>query len=105
MPDRYTGDKSVAQRIADRLKNSGDDKSWPATHSVETQPTRTFTNVHRAAQQQNATRSGQPRGSAPQSVGVGGGFFTSSDEEWQRSYGPKPKGGPALSDFAMKRKR
>jgi hypothetical protein len=88
MPDRYTDDRSVAQRIADRLKNSGDDKSWPATHTVETQPTRTFTNIHRAAQQQNATRSGQPKGSSPQSVGVGETFLGGmSEDAFNKTYG------------------
>jgi hypothetical protein len=88
MPDKYIGDKSVAQRIADRLKNSGQDKSWPATHTTETQPTRTFTNVHRAAQQQNATRSGQPKGSHPEGVGVGETFLGGmSEDAFNKQYG------------------
>jgi hypothetical protein len=89
MPDQYIG-KTPEQRLRDRLKNSGDNKEWPATHSVETQPTRTYTNIHRAAQQQNATIKGQPRGSHPEAVGIGT-FFTSSEEDFQKNYGTKPK--------------
>jgi hypothetical protein len=104
MPEQYIG-KTPEQRLRDRLRNSGDDKSWPASHSVETQPTRTYTNIHKSAMQQNATRSGQPRGSHPEAVGVGGGFFTSDNAEFERQYGAKPRGGPALSDVMLRRKR
>jgi hypothetical protein len=54
MPDQYNDGKSPEQRLRDRLRNSGDDKTWPATTLLETNPTRTFTNIHRSAMQQNA---------------------------------------------------
>jgi hypothetical protein len=91
MPDVYHG-KTPEQRLRDRLRNSGDDKSWPAAHTVETQPTRTFTNVHRTgATQQNATVSGQPKGSHPEAAGIGT-FFSSSDEDFARTYSVGKRG-------------
>jgi hypothetical protein len=92
MPDVYKDGKSPEQRLRDRLRNSGDIKEWPATGGLlETNPTRTFTNIYKSSTQQSSTIAGQPRGSNPRAVGVGGGFFTSNDEAWQRDFG-KPKG-------------
>jgi hypothetical protein len=103
MPDQYSGDKSPEQRLKDRLRNSGSDPQWPATGLLETNPTRTITNIHRASMQQNATVSGQPRGSNPRDVGVGG-FFTSDNDAWQKDYG-EPKAGLRLSGSLFRPKR
>jgi hypothetical protein len=48
---------------------------------------------------------GQPRGSHPEAVGVGGGFFTSDNQAWQKQYGEKPKAGLQLSGALFRPKR
>jgi hypothetical protein len=53
--------------------------------------------------QQSSTIAGQPKGSNPREVGIGGGFFTSDEAEFERQYGAKPKA--ALSDGLLRRKR
>jgi len=63
--------KSMEQRVADRLKNSGDTAN--AQHSVVhgTGPTRTYTNIHHSRVHEHGKPSpgegnifGEPRGSA-----------------------------------------
>jgi hypothetical protein len=100
----YHDDRSEAQRLRDRLKPSSGGllDEWPANSSTTTNPTRTVTSIWHSATQQNATVSGQPRGSHPEAVGVGG-FFTDNDEAWKSQYGEKPKG-LQLNAFLFKRR-
>jgi hypothetical protein len=89
MPDQYSDGKSPEQRLRDRLRNSGDMKEWPATGLLETNPTRTFTNIYRSSTQQGARVSAQPLGSRPRDVGV----FESDPDVFAQNYGlNKPKG-------------
>jgi hypothetical protein len=90
----YDGDRSEADRIRDRLRPSSGKTlmDWPSDSTTTTQPTRTVTSVYHSSTQQNATVAGQPRNSRPQDVGIGGGFFTSDNDAWQREDGEKPKG-------------
>jgi hypothetical protein len=77
-------------------------KEWPATGLLETNPTRTFTNIYSSATQ-SSTRN-QPRGSAPETVGAGT-FFTDSEDDFNKTYGLNKPKGLQLNPFALRRKR
>jgi hypothetical protein len=102
----YQDDRSEVQRLRDRLKPSSGGllDEWPANSSTTTQPTRTVTSVFHSAMQQNSTVSGQPRGSHPEAVGVGG-FFTSDDEAWRKQYSRDEKKGLQLKAFLFRKTR
>jgi len=88
----YHDDKSEIERIRDRLRPSSGEtfKEWPADTTTTTTPTRTVTSVYHGSTQQNATVSGQPKGSHPEAVGVGRGtFFSDDDADFQKTYGGK----------------
>jgi hypothetical protein len=102
MKEVLTG-KPLSERITDRLKNSGSDKAWPATGLLETNPTRTYTNIYSSATQSSTKR--QPLGSNPGAVGAGT-FFTDSEDDFNKTYGlNQKKGGLRLNDFLLRPKR
>jgi hypothetical protein len=101
----YQDARSETQRLKDKLKPSSGGllDEWPANSSTTTSPTRTVTSIFHSAMQQNSTVSGQPRGSHPEAVGVGG-FFTDNDESWGKQYGSSEKKGLKLDAFLLKRR-
>jgi hypothetical protein len=62
MPEIKTSGKSMAQRVTDRLKNSGEGAN-PDVHVLKGDgPTRTHTNIHHSGKNEGSTSKQNDRG-------------------------------------------